>query len=88
MGERDTEYILSGHIEADDAFFGAPTSNGKRGRGTDKSVVLVGLSLTDKGNPEYIKMQVAPDVKGETVAAFATGNIKQGSTIGSDGYAS
>ena len=45
IGERDTEYVLSGYIEADDAFFGAPTSNGKRGRGTDKSVVLVGVSL-------------------------------------------
>jgi len=88
MGERDTEYILSGHIEADDAFFGAPTSNGKRGRGTDKSVVLVGLSLNEKGNPEHIKMQVAPDVKGETVAAFAAENIAQGSTISSDGYVS
>ena len=88
MGERDTKYVLSGHIEADDAFFGAPTSNGKRGRGTDKSVVLVGLSLNEKGNPENIKMQVSPDVKGETIAAFAAENIALGSTISSDGYAS
>ena len=88
MGARDTEYILSGHIEADDAFFGAPTSNGKRGRGTDKTVVLVGLSLNEKGNPEYVKMQVAPDVKGETIVSFATENIERGSTIRSDGYAS
>ena len=88
MGERDTEYVLSGHIEADDAFFGAPTSNGKRGRGTDKSVVLVGLSLSEKGKPEFVKMQVVPNVKGETIAEFATKNIEQGSTISSDGYVS
>jgi len=88
MGERDTQYVLSGYIEADDAFFGAPTSNGKRGRGTDKSVVLVGLSLSDKGYPQYTKMQVVPNVQGETVAAFAEENIAKGSAIGSDGYAS
>ena len=86
MGERDTQYILNGHIEADDAFFGAPTSNGKRGRGTDKSVVLVGLSLNNDGDPKYVKMQVAPDVKSETVASFVEDNARQGSKISSDGY--
>jgi len=88
MGERDTQYVLSGYIEADDAFFGAPTSNGKRGRGTDKSVVLVGLSLNEKGRPQYAKMQVSPNVKGETVTAFAQENIQQGAYIATDGYAS
>jgi transposase-like protein len=84
MGERDTEYVLSGHIEVDDAFFGAPSSNGKRGRGTDKAIVLVGLSLNGEGYPEYVKMEVAPDVKGETAASFAVGNIEPGSSITSD----
>jgi hypothetical protein len=69
-------------------FSAHPTSNGKRGRGTDKTVVLVGLSLNDKGHPECVKMQVSPDVKGETVAAFAEKNMEQGATIASDRYAS
>lgn len=37
MGQRDNDYILSGVTELDDAYFGAPKSNGKRGRGTDKT---------------------------------------------------
>src|SRR5699024_1591471 len=45
MGERDSEYTLAGIVELDDAFFGAPTEGGKRGRGTEKTKVLVGLSL-------------------------------------------
>jgi transposase-like protein len=48
----------------------------------------VGLSLNEKGNPEYVKMQVAPNVKGETVASFAEENIEQGSAITGDGYSS
>ncbi|MEX1031338.1 MAG: IS1595 family transposase [Paenibacillaceae bacterium] len=44
MGERDAAYMLAGIVELDDAFFGAPSEGGKRGRGTDKTKVLVGLS--------------------------------------------
>lgn len=88
MGERDAQYLLSGYIEVDDAFFGAPTSNGKRGRGTDKSVVLVGLSLNEKGHPQYAKMQVVPNVQSETVFAFAGETIEHGAAVSSDGYSS
>lgn len=88
MGERDTQYVLSGYIEVDDAFFGAPTSNGKRGRGTDKAVVLVGISLNEKGHPQYAKMQVASNVKGETIASFAEKSLDPGATVASDGYSS
>lgn len=62
MGERDTQYVLDGYIEVDDAFFGVPGSNGKRGRGTDKTVVLVGLSLDKKGRPR--RMSSAKHWKG------------------------
>jgi hypothetical protein len=53
MRKRDTEYTLAGIVELDDAFFGAPSESGKRGRGTDKTKVLVGLSLNQKGPPLF-----------------------------------
>ncbi|SCW81904.1 Transposase zinc-ribbon domain-containing protein, partial [Paenibacillus tianmuensis] len=37
MGDRDAHYQLAGLVELDDAFFGAPTEGGKRGRGTDQT---------------------------------------------------
>ena len=43
MGERDKDYVLFGIIELDDAYFGAPSSNGKRGRGTDKTSALAAV---------------------------------------------
>ena len=55
MGERDKNYVLSGIIELDDAYFGAPKSNGKRGRGTDKTSALAAVSLTDEGHPRFFK---------------------------------
>lgn len=88
MGERDTQYILDGYVEVDDAFFGGAGEGGKRGRGTDKSVVLVGLSLDEKRRPKFAKMQVAPDVKGETLKGFAKQNFAPGAFLTSDGFKS
>ena len=88
MGERDTQYVLDGYVEVDDAFFGGPSDNGKRGRGTDKSVVLVGVSLDEKHRPQFAKMQVVPDVKSETVKSFAKENFAPGAVLTSDGYRS
>jgi transposase-like protein/ribosomal protein L37AE/L43A len=88
MGDRDAHYQLAGLVELDDAFFGAPTEGGKRGRGTDQTPVLVGVSLNKQGAPQYVKMQVIPDVKGKTLVEFAKQHIEPGSTISSDAYRS
>ena len=88
MGERDLKYMLSGIVELDDAFFGAPTEGGKRGRGTDKTPVLIGLSLNKHGYPLNVKMQVVPNVKKDTLVDFAHSFIESGSKISSDAYRS
>jgi transposase-like protein len=88
MSDRDAHYQLAGLVELDDAFFGAPTEGRKRGRGTDQTPVLVGVSLNKQGAPQYVKMQVIPDVKGKTLVEFAKLHIEPGSTISSDAYRS
>jgi len=88
MGERDAQYVLDGYIEVDDAFFGGASDSGKRGRGTDKSVVLVGVSLDEKRRPKFAKMQLAENVKSETLKAFAKENFAPGAVLTSDGFSS
>ena len=90
MGERDKGYKLSGIVELDESFFGSPTEGGKRGRGTDKTAVLVSISLTEDGNPGYAKMKVVEtdegeSVDGETVKKFTDEAIAKGSEIRTDG---
>lgn len=51
MSKRDSMYSLAGIVELDEAFFGAPTEGGKRGRGTEQTPVLVALSLRKGHNP-------------------------------------
>lgn len=43
MKDRDSGYMLSGVVEMDDAYFGAPRK-GKAGRGSDKSKAVIALS--------------------------------------------
>ena len=87
MGQRDQDYVLSGIVELDDAYFGAPKSNGKRGRGTEKTSALAAVSLTEQGHPRFLKIQVSK-LDAESVSAVARQTICPGSEIHSDALGS
>ena len=88
MGQRDERHQLNGIIEFDDTYFGGPTVGKKRGRGTEKAKVFAAVSLDERGNPRYIKMQVTQNIKRASVKKFAQAAFVQSSTIHSDGYGS
>jgi transposase-like protein len=88
MGDRDAGYKLAGLVEVDETCFGGPKRGKKRGRGTEKTQVLVAVSVTEKGKPGYVKMAVTDDIKSGSLVKFAEGNIAAGSTISSDAYRS
>jgi len=90
MSKREEGYKLGGTVELDEAFFGSPVQDGKRGRGTDKTAVFVSVSLTDKGRPEYVKMKVievdeGEAVDGKTAVKYVEKAINKGSEIHTDG---
>jgi transposase-like protein len=88
MGDRDSLYQLSGTVELDDAYFGGPKKGGKRGRGAEKTKVVVGVSVDGERKPGFVKMTVGEDVKSGTLVEFAQKNIAMGSMITSDAYSS
>ena len=88
MKDRDAGYLLSGAVDVDDSFFGAPRSGGKRGRGTEKTAVVFGVSVDAKGRPGYLKVKVVETVGGAAVSGFAKENIEPGALIRSDGFSS
>jgi len=90
MSTRDENYKLGGKVELDEAFFGSPAEGGKRGRGTDKTAVLVSVELTDEGKPNFVKMKVVDPDEGEavdskTAIAYAEKAIGKDSEIHTDG---
>lgn len=60
----------------------------KWGRGTEKAKVFVALSLSESGNPLYLKMMVTPNIKRASVKKFARSAFAEGSTVRSNGYRS
>jgi len=88
MFDRDSKYTLAGIVEMDDAFFGAPTEGGKRGRGTEKTKVVASLSLNESGHPLFLKMKVVDDLTSSTLVEFADQNIAQGTILSTDLYRS
>ena len=88
MKTRDESYHLSGIVEMDEAYFGGPGESEKRGRGTDRTKVLVGLSLNADGSPKHSKMEIVTDIKGQTILDFARRNVEAGSSISSDAFRS
>ena len=86
MGERDSGYLLNGVVDIDDCFFGGAHAGSKRGRGTDKTAVVFGVSLDNRGRPQYLKAKVVPTVSGDALSDFAKNSIEPGSLLKSDGY--
>jgi len=89
MGDRDFRYLLSGVVEVDDAYIGGesdnePGSHKHSGRGTTKSKVAVGLSLTEKNRPGYLKMQAVEAMTTEELTGFVQDNVEPGSQVITD----
>ena len=84
MAERENKYMLSGTVELDDTYVGAPTKGKKRGRGTEKMKVITALSKDENGKPQYLKMECLENLKGVTIGKYANNHIVEGSTIESD----
>ena len=88
MTNRENTYQLSGIVALDDTYFGGPKKGEKRGRGTNKTKVVVAVSKTEDGKPCYVKMRVVPNLKSTTIAKFVKDSIKEGSRVETDAYRS
>lgn len=90
MAKRDLHYQLSGHVEMDEMFIGAPTEGKKRGRGTEQIPVLVAVSFVPaKDEKEYVgfaKLRAVNSIDASAIVKFAKDVIEKGSTVRSDGY--
>ncbi len=83
---------LSGGIEVDESYLGGPSPGGKRGRGAEGKVI-VAIAVERKGLGKKSKrwklgrarIEVVPNVEGETLRAFVERNCEVGSTIYTDG---
>lgn len=88
MQARDQDYLLSGMIEMDEAYLGAPKSGKKRGRGTERAKMAVAVSKDSMGKPKFLRLRMIPNIATRTLQKVVDQYVQNGSTIECDGYKS
>lgn len=72
--------MLSGHIEADEAYVGGRTTGGKRGRGAPNKTIVMGL--VERGGNTVAT--VIPNVKKDTLRSVVLDNVAPGTIVSTD----
>nr|WP_208402250.1 IS1595 family transposase [Sphingomonas oligoaromativorans] len=80
MGKADFDGLLSGHVQADEAYVGGRRSGGKRGRGAAGKTIVMGMQ--EEGGP--LVTRIIPDVKKPTLRAVVNEVVEKGSVVSTD----
>jgi transposase-like protein len=88
MVDREDCYVLSGKVEADDAYLGGELSGGSAGRGSENKVPFVAaVSLDEAGHPLRAKLTPLPGFTRKAIACWASTHLSPGTLVVSDGLA-
>ena len=85
MMDRDRPYELKGVIEIDDSFFGGGAGGDKRGRGTQKTPVIIEAS-TNKDAVGFARMRVVKTMDKKTIQKVVIQDVAPNQTIITDGW--
>jgi transposase-like protein len=77
---------LFGNVEVDETLIGGVKHGGKRGRGAEKSVVVIAVEIKDPIGFGRIRMRHIPDASGANLTPFVCDSIAPGSAIHTDGW--
>ena len=77
---------LSDIVEVDETLVGGVDRGGKRGRGSQKSIVVIAIELHKPKGFGRIRMRYIPNASSETLSSFICDVIQPGSTIRTDGW--
>jgi len=77
---------LSGRVEVDEAFFGAPEKGGKRGRGAENKVLVAIAVETDGKVVGRMRAGILEDASRNSLHGFIQESVEPGSTVVTDGW--
>ena len=77
---------LSGDVEVDETFVGYKEHGGKRGRGTNKSIVVIAVEIRQPKGFGRVRMRHIPDASGESLLPFVHEVVAPGSVVRTDGW--
>ena len=77
---------LLGEVEVDETLIGGVTKGGKRGRGTDKCIVMIAVEIKQPKGFGRVRMRHVPDASGANLIPFVCDAVAPGSVICTDGW--
>jgi len=77
---------LSGRVEVDETYFGAPEKGGKRGRGTENKVLAAIAVETNEKIVGRIRVSMLTDASQDSLHKFIQESVESGSTVVTDGW--
>lgn len=83
---REDRDKLSGYVEVDETLVGGVEVGGKRGRGTDKCVVVIAVEMKQPKGFGRVRMRHVSDASGANLEAFVSDAVAVGSTVLTDGW--
>ena len=78
--------LLSGEVEVDETMIGGVEEGGKRGRGTNKCIVLIAVEVKEPKGFGRVRMRYVHDASGTTLMSFVCDVVAQRSMICTDGW--
>jgi transposase-like protein len=76
---------IKGNIEVDETYIGGPTTGGKRGRGTEKAIVIVAVEKRNN-HAGRVRLRCIENVTGTSLIGFIKNTVEIGSTIVTDDF--
>ena len=77
---------LSGEVEVDETLVGGIKRDGKRGRGTSKSVVVIAVEIRQPKGLGRVRMRHIPNASGTNLVPFVCAVVIPGATVLTDGW--
>jgi transposase-like protein len=78
--------LLGGTVEVDETLLGGVEKGGKRGRGTDKEVVVVAVEILEPRGFGRVRFRRIPDASGEQLVPFVCDVVSPGSRVHTDAW--
>jgi transposase-like protein len=77
---------LTGTVEVDETLVGGEEHGGKRGRGTDKSIVVIAVEIKEGKGFGRTRMRHIPDASGDSLIPFIKESISTDAKLVTDGW--
>ena len=77
---------LVGNVEVDESFVGGVEHGGKRGRGTNKSIVAIAIEVLQPKGFGRLRMRHVADASGERLVPFVCDVVATSAVVQTDGW--